>query len=425
MADSERPLSAADLRRRAEERLGVHSAAAPVPAPDVDVVHELEVHQIELELQNEELRRAQQELDAGRAKYFDLFDLAPVGYLTLTDKNIIGDANLTATRLLGAERRQLVGRPLSSFVLAADQTDYYLHRTLLARTGEPQSCELRLLRTDAEPFWALLEWQPQVAVDGKPITSRVTFTDISARRQAEEALRESREALEASESRHRLLVENSTDVVLHTIDGVIEWISPAVMSLLGWTPEELIGTAIDRLVDPIDREAAVALRDEVDADGVGRMQLRFSTRDGRVRWIEVARRAYVDATGRSGTVGTLRDITERKQAEEELRQVTDRLSLAVRAGGVGVWDYDPVSGALVWDDQMFRLYGISREQFSGAYDAWKAGVHPDDRERGDAENAAALRGEREYDTEFRVLWPDGTVRDIRALAVVQRDAAGT
>ncbi|MEI8334321.1 MAG: PAS domain-containing protein, partial [Chloroflexota bacterium] len=79
---------------------------------------------------------------------------------------------------------------------------------------------------------------------------------------------------------------------------------------------------------------------------------------------------------------------------------------------------------LVWDDQMFRLYGISREQFTGAYDAWKAGVHPDDRERCDAEVAAALRGEREFETEFRVVWPDGTVRDIRALASVLRDTAG-
>ena len=177
-------VAADDLRRRAEERLAELTAPSPMPGDAADVVHELRVHQVELELQNEELRRTGLELDAERAKYFDLFDLAPVGYLTLTDKNIIGDANLTATRLLGAERRQLVGRPLSNFVLAADQETYYRHHTLLARTGEPQTCELRLRRRDTEPFWALLEWQSQLAVDGKLLSSRVTLTDISARRQA-------------------------------------------------------------------------------------------------------------------------------------------------------------------------------------------------------------------------------------------------
>jgi PAS domain S-box-containing protein len=119
------------------------------------------------------------------------------------------------------------------------------------------------------------------------------------------------------------------------------------------------------------------------------------------------------------------DVTERRKQEETLRQLADRLSLAVRTGGVGIWDYDVVNNTLSWDDQMFTLYGITREQFGGAYEAWQAGVHPDDRTRGDAEIQMALRGEKEFDTEFRVLWPDGTIRTIRALAIVQRDASGT
>jgi PAS domain S-box-containing protein len=74
---------------------------------------------------------------------------------------------------------------------------------------------------------------------------------------------------------------------------------------------------------------------------------------------------------------------------------------------------------------MFALHGITRDQFGGAYEAWKAGVHPDDRLRGDAEIQLALRGEKEFDTAFRVLWPDGTIRHIRGLAKVTRDASGT
>jgi len=118
-----------------------------------------------------------------------------------------------------------------------------------------------------------------------------------------------------------------------------------------------------------------------------------------------------------------KEITERKRIELELRQVTDRLTLAVRAGGVGIWDYNPVSNVLIWDDEMYRLYGITPDQFGGAYEAWRSGVHPEDRQRGDEEIQMALRGERDFDTEFRVLWSDGTTHNIRALAIVQRDDA--
>jgi PAS domain S-box-containing protein len=87
-------------------------------------------------------------------------------------------------------------------------------------------------------------------------------------------------------------------------------------------------------------------------------------------------------------------------------------------------DYDVVNNTLTWDDQMFTLYGITREQFGGAYDAWQAGLHPEDKQQGDDEIQMALRGEKDFDTEFRVLWPDGSIHNIRALALVQRDAEG-
>ena len=109
---------------------------------------------------------------------------------------------------------------------------------------------------------------------------------------------------------------------------------------------------------------------------------------------------------------------------KDLQQTSDRLALAASAGGVGIWGYEVASNELIWDDQMFALYGITRAQFSGAYEAWTAGVHPEDRQRGDEEIKMALRGEKEFDTEFRVLWSDGTVRYIRALARVHRDASG-
>ena len=113
-----------------------------------------------------------------------------------------------------------------------------------------------------------------------------------------------------------------------------------------------------------------------------------------------------------------------QRSQESLRQTTERLTLATRAGGVGIWDADILRDTLVWDDQMFRLYGITQDQFGGTYQAWQGGLHPDDRQRCDAEIQLALQGGRDFDTEFRALWADGTIRHIRGFAMVQRDSSG-
>jgi len=108
------------------------------------VLHDLRVHQIELEMQNEDLRRTQAELEASRARYFDLYDLAPVGYFTLSEQGLILEANFTAATLLGWPRGALVRRPLTRFIVRDDQDIYYLHRKRLFATGAPQVMELRL-----------------------------------------------------------------------------------------------------------------------------------------------------------------------------------------------------------------------------------------------------------------------------------------
>jgi PAS domain S-box-containing protein len=119
-----------------------------------------------------------------------------------------------------------------------------------------------------------------------------------------------------------------------------------------------------------------------------------------------------------------RDITERKRNAARLKKGADRLMLAARAGGVGIWDWDVVNNRMVWDEQMFELYGIARDRFVPAYEAWTSGLHPEDRERAGEEIQLALRMEKDFNTEFRVVWPDGSVHSIRALAIVQRDISG-
>jgi PAS domain S-box-containing protein len=182
--------NAADLRQKAEALAREQTDRI---SPDIEslspgeirkTLHELRVHQIELEMQNEELRTAQVEIEAGRARYFDLYDLAPVGYFTLSEQGVILEANLTAAVLLDTARGALVKQPISRFILKEDQDSYYLHRKKLFETGESQECELRLVKPDGSHFWAQLKAAAAHLEDGAPVC-RCVLSDITGRKQAE------------------------------------------------------------------------------------------------------------------------------------------------------------------------------------------------------------------------------------------------
>ncbi len=120
----------------------------------------------------------------------------------------------------------------------------------------------------------------------------------------------------------------------------------------------------------------------------------------------------------------LRARVEYKRAEENLKRMNERFLLATTAARVGVWDWDIQKNSLVWDDIMYALYGVKREEFTGAYEAWLKGLHPDDRAASDELSKLARLGEREYDTEFRVVWPDGSIHYLKAYGQIVRDSDG-
>ena len=321
-----RPLSAEELRRQAEERLDGLSAAAsaaaasPMPEELAAAVHELRVHQIELEMQNEELRRAQLELDAQREKYFELFDLAPVGYLTLSDEGIVGEANSTAAHLLGDERQQLVGQPFSAFVFAPDRDAYYLHLRKLEKTGAPQTCELRLQPVGGEPFWGRLESQPQDASGSEPLRCRLTFTDVNERVLAEEALRE-------ASLYSRNLIETSLDpLVTISAEGMITDVNTATERITGRSRERLIGSDFtDYFTEP--EMARAGYLQAFSAGQVIDYPLAIRHSSGAVTEVLYNASVYRDEQGVVlGVFAAARDITAQKRAGEEIQQRNQELA---------------------------------------------------------------------------------------------------
>ena len=171
-----------DLRKKAEK---IAQATVQIPGAlelkspeDVQrIIHELLVHQIELEMQNDELHRTQIELEHSRARYFDLYDLAPNGYCTISATGIVLESNLTACSLLGVPRRALVNQPFSRFMIPKYADIYYLRHKKLFKTHEPQTCDLRMKKEDGAIFWIRLT--AAISEKGDSPVARVVFNDIT------------------------------------------------------------------------------------------------------------------------------------------------------------------------------------------------------------------------------------------------------
>jgi PAS domain S-box-containing protein len=172
------------LRRQAEEIISGEVAISTAnlkalsPAVVLKLMHELQVHQVELELQNEELRQTQLKLEEARDRYFDLYDLAPVSYCTVSKQGVILEANLAAADLLAETRSDLIGQRISSYICNEYQDDYYQCRRLLYATGDRQGCEMRLTKADGTIFWIYLTITAAQDSQGDMV-QRMVLTDIS------------------------------------------------------------------------------------------------------------------------------------------------------------------------------------------------------------------------------------------------------
>jgi len=155
------------------------------------LAYELQVHQIELEMQNDELRKSQQALEESRDEYTDLYDFAPVGYVTVGEGKLILEANLRLASMLGRERGFLIKKPLSRFMTRESADKYYLCWRSALETKKHGTCEVAMVKKDDTTFYAQLECAFVPEEDGNPERCRITISDITERKEMEEALLQS------------------------------------------------------------------------------------------------------------------------------------------------------------------------------------------------------------------------------------------
>jgi PAS domain S-box-containing protein len=175
--------TADELRRQAEKRLSAKKAKLPLPRSEENtrrLVHELEVHQIELEMQNAELTRAQDELESSRNKYVELYDFAPVGYFTFDARGLIKEVNLTGAKLLGIERGAVANKPFSRFIADEEGRDIFLkHLDAVCQKQGNLVCEIRLKKQDGTPFCAEFQSIAMESTGDKAVGIHTTIIDIT------------------------------------------------------------------------------------------------------------------------------------------------------------------------------------------------------------------------------------------------------
>ncbi|MEI6035280.1 MAG: PAS domain-containing sensor histidine kinase [Verrucomicrobiae bacterium] len=314
---------AAEMRRVAEAALAKlpsgkasgspEQCAQAGPSGQGQTIHELRVHQIELEMQNEELLHAHADLEASRARYFDLYDLAPVGYLILGEAGQVLEANLAASALLGLPRSQLARGQMTRFIHTEDSDTYYLMQKRLLETGQPQDCELRMVKSDGTSLWARMEASATLA-DGETPLCRIAISDLTERKRAEEAVR-------AASVYSRNLIEVSLDpLVTISAEGKITDVNTATEKITGLDRKRLIGSDfVDYFTEPKMARAGL-MKAFSDGKAID-YPLVIQHTSGTTTPVLYNASVYRDTAGNVlGVFAAARDITDRKRAEEALQE---------------------------------------------------------------------------------------------------------
>ena len=286
-------------------------------------MHELQVHQIELEMQNEELRRAQETITETGNRYADLYDFAPVGYVTLDPQGLINEINLTGSRLLGVPRDTLLQKPFILFVAPGDRQAFQAYLKRLPAGGAPQSLELVITPKQGPSGAVSLESLALVEAGGQVIQYRIAFTDITRRRKAEDDLRH-------SEEKFRLLYEKAP-LGYQSLDedGVIREVNQAWLDILGYSRQEVIGRWFGDFLPPDKFKLFPERFARLKGTGeVCNEDFEMVRKDGTPITVSFYGWVAVDDQGRFvRTHCIFQDVTARNRTEEALRATEERLRL--------------------------------------------------------------------------------------------------
>jgi PAS domain S-box-containing protein len=273
--------------------------------------------------------------------------------------------------------------------------------------NEKVRMEYHLRRHDGEYRWVINSATPRFSQSGEFLGFIGSVIDITERKRAEDALRESEERLARTE-------KVSLVMVTHTdLEGRWLKVPPTLCELLGYTEEELLGRRFQEVTYPDDINVNLRERTRLLAGEIKSFDLekRYIRKDGGIVWVYINVSVVTDEVGNPIHCRSyIRDITQRKRAEQSLRESEERLQLALEGGGMGIWDWDKRHDTFQWSSEYFTIMGLVPFSVTPTYETWTKRVHPDDLPVVIAEMKRAIAERAHYRSEYRVVLPDGSIR---------------
>ena len=357
------------LRRKAEELLRAtsHDVAA-MPVKDMQqLVHELQIHQIELEMQNDELRRTQLELQAARDRYVGLYDFSPAGHLTLNTHGKIMEANLRAGTMLGINRKELIGQTLARFLTSDDQDIFHRHCQDVLKTGTRQACEVHFREGTGASRCVYFESLALHDETGHLTHWRTAILDVSDRKLAEEVVSAHRAQLDA-------IITSAMDAIITVDEGErVVVFNRAAESMFLCQRDDAIGQPFERFIPERFRRAHhdhmnLFARRQSTSRSMGRPGELFGLRVNGEEFPVEASISHVLVRGKKLLTVILRDVTERKRVEEALHASEARLQ-SILDNSPGMVFVKDVEGRYLHVNRQFeRVFHMTGEQVMGKKD---------------------------------------------------------
>ncbi|ABK98533.1 hybrid sensor histidine kinase/response regulator [Pelobacter propionicus] len=341
------------------------------------------------------------------ARYLDLFDLAPVGYVTISQGGTVVEANLTFAAMVGVQRDSLAGEPLERFITPEEHEAFLGRRTRLHESQERQSWEMRMLRDDGSTFWAQLQ-----AIPEREGESWITLDDITARKRDESDL----------ELKSFTLDNLAEEVLWLAADGTIWNINQVACEKLGYNRDELLNLSVMDINPQMTKEGWRSFWEELKQTGNLKLESSHRTRDGRCYPTEVVAN-YFNRNGFEYCYSIVRDITAHKNLEKALQDSEEQFRTLCNSAPIGIFSADREGNSILSNPRWEEIAGLSAAECIGK--GWTRAIHPDDREEQAKTWLEAMSTGRVYSHEYRLLTPLGKTIWVRALANPIKDPDGT
>jgi PAS domain S-box-containing protein len=351
-----------------------------------------------------ELKKIDDALRESELHYRTIIETSPNGILVYDLDGSIKMGNIQAAAMLGYKTpAELIGKNIFDYVTP---NDLEKSKTQLKKTiakGITKCFECKLIAKDSQAFCAELSVSIIPDQQGRPSGFVSVLSDVTERRRAEYLVRK-------SEEKHRSLVEGISHIIFTTdTKGRFTYVSPVIQQVLGYTPAELIGKHFYILVPSEERHILGEKLKEAQGGKLGPNDFQMLDKSGTIHWGRIVAQPLIVGDKIQGITGLIGDITDLKHIECALQESEEKLNLAIRGSGLGLWDWRVQTGEVVFNDRWAHIVGYTLQEFSPvSIDTWTKLVHPDDLQRSNESLQVHFAGESpDYECEVRMLHKDG------------------